>query len=72
MLQPDRCRIRSGALHIYHRAALRLLLSRAESQVLSSGLSTQANEFIEQVAVTWFELNHPIVLIIRAAFGDIR
>ena len=71
VLQPDRC-INSGALYIYDHAALRLLLSRAERQVLSSGLSIQPDEFIEQVAATWFELNHPILPIIRAAFGDIR
>ena len=70
-LDPGQCCIKSGALYVYHRAALRQLLRRATNQVRSSGLSTKPDEFVRQIAAQWFEPDHPIQPIIRAAFGDI-
>jgi hypothetical protein len=72
VLGPDRCCIKSGALYVYHRAALEKLLRQAADVVQNSGLSSNPEQFVEQIAATWFEPEEPIYPVIKAAFSDLH
>lgn len=70
VLAADHCCIKSGALYVYDRAALRRLLRDSASHVQRSGLSGQPDRFIKQIALRWFKPDDPIFPVIRAAFGE--
>lgn len=69
VFRPHQCCIQSGAFHVYHRAALRGLLSSSAETVRASGLSTHPDQFIRQIAGTWFGLDDPVSAVIAMAFG---
>jgi hypothetical protein len=64
---PAECRIKSGALYVYHRETLADLL-RASAD--AAGLPLEPDDFIARIAAVGFERNHPAYPIIAAAFGD--
>jgi len=67
-LPAHRCRIRGGALYLYHPAALRALLDSQRAAVRCSGLSANPHRFIRQIAEIWFD-QEPACGVIEQAFG---
>lgn len=69
-LCPAACCLKRGALYIYDRSALGKLLSASAHILTSWGMGTEPDEFVLQVAATWFEHSHTVYPVIAAAFGD--
>ena len=69
-LGPDLCRIKSGALYVYDRAALGQLLAASAPILSFHNLPTDPDEFVRVVAETWFDESHPAHAIIAEAFGQ--
>jgi hypothetical protein len=68
--EQDRCCIHSGAIYIYDRDTLaRLLLASAET-LTACRLAVNPDEFVLQIAATWFDRSHPAFSVIAAAFDD--
>jgi hypothetical protein len=65
-----RCRIKSGALYVYHREALARLLQAQADVVEAAGLSLDPDRFIAHIAMVWFEADHPVYAVIKTAFAD--
>lgn len=64
------CRISSGALYVYDRAALAGLL-RAHAEVLdAAGVPRDPDGFVAHVAAVWYAPGHPLHAVIGLAFGD--
>ena len=69
-LGPTLCCIKSGALYIYDRGALKKILLASAQTLLACNMATEPDGFVLQVAATWFERSHPVYSIIAAAFGE--
>ena len=67
---PKDCRIKSGALYVYHRETLADLLRANAKAACAAGLPLEPDDFIACIAAVGFEKNHPAYPIIAAAFGD--
>lgn len=65
----DTC-IESGALYVYHRAALHTLLANRAEAVGIADLPLDPDRFVVRIATTWFDEDHPAKPIIAAAFGN--
>ena len=63
------CRIKSGAIYVYDRVELESRLKAKTGLLTQHGLSLDPDIFVEQIALTWFEPEHPVYPIIAAAFG---
>jgi hypothetical protein len=66
----DESCIRSGALYVFHRAALHALLMEHGDAVRIAGLPLDPDRFVARIATTWFDEAHPAKPIIAAAFGN--
>lgn len=58
-LGPTACCIKGGALYIYDRDALGKLLSAAAETLSACNMAIEPDEFVRQVAATWFDKSHP-------------
>jgi hypothetical protein len=67
---PDRSCIQSGALYVYHREALAQRLRKSAAMLTSHQLAIDPDRFVQQIAATWFEREHPVYPVIAASFGD--
>jgi hypothetical protein len=67
---PRHCCIKSGALYVFDPDALEELLRSASDILNSVGSPTDPEMFVRFIARNWFEPDHPIMPIIRAAFAD--
>ena len=67
---PKDCRIKSGALYVYHRETLADLLRANAKAACAAGLPLEPDDFIACIAAVGFEKNHPAYPVIAAAFGD--
>ncbi len=68
---PEACCIKSGALYVYDREALAVLLQTRSLRVRAAGLSLNPDAFVARIAAVWFERDHPAHPIIAAAFGEV-
>jgi hypothetical protein len=66
---PSECCIKSGALYVYHREALAILLQEKAATVCAAGLPIDPDRFVARIASIWFEPDHPLYPVIVAAFG---
>ena len=64
------CCIKSGALYVYHRAALANLLQAQADTVVAAGIPLDPDRFVAHIAAVWFDVEHPAHTIIKAAFAD--
>jgi hypothetical protein len=69
---PDECSINAGALYVYDPVALQNVLNGALVALERSGWPVVAESFVDQVAKSWVEPDHPVYPVIRQAFGDLR
>jgi hypothetical protein len=67
---PQECCIKSGALYVYHRAALASLLQARADAVTAAGLPLDPDRFVAHIAAVWVDEDHPAQTVIRAAFAD--
>jgi hypothetical protein len=67
---PAECCIKSGALYVYDREALAVLLQERAAAVSAAGLPLDPDRFVARIASVWIEEDHPASSIIAAAFGD--
>ncbi|MGO9356199.1 MAG: hypothetical protein ACLP1D_00830 [Xanthobacteraceae bacterium] len=65
------CRIKSGALYVYHRKALAHVLQTQADVVEAAGLPLDPDGFVAHIAAVWFEADHPVYAVIKTAFADI-
>jgi hypothetical protein len=68
-LGPEKCCIKSGAVYVFDRHALRELLSASAHTLKRCRVATEPDEFVLQIAAIWFEPSHAAYPIIAAAFG---
>jgi hypothetical protein len=67
---PDECCIQSGALYLYDPQALGRLLQAHADTLAATGMPTEPEPFIAQIAAVWIEADHPAYRIIAKAFGE--
>ncbi|SDR64238.1 hypothetical protein SAMN05519103_09566 [Rhizobiales bacterium GAS113] len=67
---PKVCRIKSGALYVYHREALANLLQARAEPISAAGLPLDPDRFVAYIAAVWFGEDHPAHPIIATVFGD--
>lgn len=67
---PENCCIRSGALYVYDRQALRRLLRNHADLLAAANMPLDPDHFIARIAAVWLEPSHPVHSIIAQAFGD--
>jgi hypothetical protein len=67
---PDDCCIDSGALYIYDRQALSLLLQAHSEILVEVGIPREPELFVALIAAVWLEPEHPVYQIIAKAFGE--
>ncbi|HEV2571663.1 hypothetical protein [Methylocella sp. CPCC 101449] len=66
---PEKCCIKSGALYIYDRTRLREFLQAQVNAISAAGLPLDPDQFVEHIALVWFEEDHPAHSIIAATFN---
>jgi hypothetical protein len=66
----DQCCIKSGAIYVYDRDELENRLEATNSLLIQHGLSVDPDIFVKQIALTWFEPEHPVYPVVAAAFGE--
>jgi len=66
----EQCRIKSGAIYVYDRVELQGILAASDTLLTKNGLSIDPDKFVEEIAATWFEPEHPVYPIIVTAFGE--
>ncbi|MDR3468225.1 MAG: hypothetical protein P4M07_20010 [Xanthobacteraceae bacterium] len=64
------CRIKSGALYVYHREALAGLLQARADVLDAAGLPRDPDGFVAHIAAVRYEADHPVHAVIKAAFAD--
>lgn len=62
--------IDSGAVYVYHQQYLNALLSRHREMLCRSGWPSETADFIRQIASDWLDEGHPVLPVVRHAFGD--
>jgi hypothetical protein len=67
---PDHSCIHSGAIYVYHRETLARLLQKSADVLTSCNLAIDPDQFVEQIAATWFLPEHPVYTIIAKAFAE--
>lgn len=69
---PEECCIQSGAIYIYDRVALSMLLRRHADTLAAEGVPSDPDHFVAHIAATWLEPSQAVYPIIAAAFGDVE
>jgi hypothetical protein len=69
---PDECCINTGALYVYDPVPLQNVLNGALAVLQHNGWPVVAESFVDYVAKSWVETDHPVHPVIRQAFGDLR
>jgi hypothetical protein len=67
---PEACCIKTGALYVYHRDALKDLLHAHATTLAAANMSVEPGQFVAQIAAVWLAPSHPVYPIIGKAFGD--
>lgn len=66
----EHCCIHSGAAYVYDQAGLDDLLRLNSDLLASMGWAQDAEAFVRRIAHEWLEAKHPMIPVIRLAFGD--
>ena len=69
ILGAEECCINSGAVYAYSPRHLDQFLKEDEAILAAHGWPTVPLEFIKRIAAEWLEETHPIMPVIRKAFG---
>jgi len=69
-LGPDECCIDGGAVYVFDRLALASLLRTSSAQLASLGWPTDNEGFVRKIAAEWLAADHPLLGLVREAFGD--
>ncbi|WP_147283772.1 hypothetical protein [Bosea caraganae] len=69
-LNSKECCIKSGALYFYDPVALENLLRVASDDLKQCGWPRTPAEFVKHIAANWYESDHPLIGLIRMAFGE--
>lgn len=67
---PAECCIKSGALYVFDQQSLAALLTASIGALISGGWPTEPDGFVRAVAADWVEPEHPVMPVIRKAFGE--
>lgn len=70
VLDTAECCIESGALYVFHRQELAALLVDAAAALDEAGWPAEPDGFVRAVAAEWLEPGHPVLPVVREAFGD--
>jgi hypothetical protein len=62
--------IKSGAVYVYSADYLNKLLERSSDILIRNDWPSDNEGFIRTIARNWVEDGHPVMPIIREAFGD--
>jgi hypothetical protein len=66
----DSCCIRSGAVYAFSEPDLDALLEQSSNMLLEYSWPRDSQGFIEKIAAVWFDDKHPVLAVIRKAFGE--
>ncbi|POR54379.1 hypothetical protein [Bosea psychrotolerans] len=72
VLGPEDCCIKGGAVYVFDQPALASLLSASSRLLTDLGWPTDSEAFIRRIAVEWLTDDHPLIGLVRQAFGDVR
>jgi hypothetical protein len=62
--------IASGSVHAYSEFALAQVLNAHATALTEQGWPASSEAFVRRIAVEWLEDSHPVLPIVRIAFGD--
>ncbi|AMJ60499.1 hypothetical protein [Bosea sp. PAMC 26642] len=69
-LSPDECCINGGAVYVFDQQALAALLRASDALLASLGWPTDNEGFVRKIAAEWLTADHPLIGLVREAFGD--
>jgi hypothetical protein len=69
-LGPDQCCIKSGALYVFDRKSLEHMMQSSRHILSPSRWPLDPEQFVARIAREWIDQAHPVVPVIRRAFGD--
>jgi hypothetical protein len=69
---PGESCIKSGAVYVYSASALQEILDRNSDRLRSANYPTDAEGFVRAIAREWLADDHPVMPVIRQAFGDAK
>jgi hypothetical protein len=64
------CCIASGAVYAFNEAELDAVLDESYEFLSELGWPRNTRRFIEKIAAEWYEMEHPILPLIRRIFGE--
>lgn len=66
----DRSPIKSGTVHLFDRAALQRILDQSSDALELANFPVLAADFVVAIGQNWLSSDHPIIHVVRQAFGD--
>jgi hypothetical protein len=70
VFSPEKTCIKSGAAYAYCESALDELLAKHRDLLQSEKWPSSARAFVKRIASEWVEDDHPVLGVIREAFGE--
>jgi hypothetical protein len=67
---PSQCCIKSGAVYAFSSCDLRAVLEHNRASLVESHWPVAPMDFINKIASEWIDNDHPVMSIIKEAFGD--
>ena len=64
--------ILSGTVHLFDRASLQRILDKNEDALRTANSPVDAAGFVGAIARDWLPMDHPLIDVIREAFGDLN
>ncbi|CAN7142644.1 hypothetical protein LJR090_000073 [Bosea sp. LjRoot90] len=71
-LSPNECCIDGGAVYVFDQRALAELLRNSGALLASLGWPAENEGFVRKIAAVWLTADHPLISLVREAFGDAR
>jgi hypothetical protein len=68
---PAQCCIKSGALYLFDRQSLELLLQSSRPILSASRWPLDPDQFVGRIAPKWIDPGHPVTPVIKRAFGEV-
>jgi hypothetical protein len=69
-LSADECCINGGAVYVFDQPALAALLRASSALLASLGWPADSESFVRKIAAEWLTADHPLIELVREAFGD--
>jgi hypothetical protein len=70
VFREDMCCIDSGAIYVVNKEFADLILFNNKNFLISLGLPHNRADFIKMIASKWFDIDHPVMPVIKKLFGD--